>query len=385
MSSTAISRRLGTQKKKGFPFAIEQVWLDREVSDHPQTIRILNKLGDVPVDIVEGARTVKHRQNLKAAKRQIFLTAYRGRAFKPCQGAGDFHLCCGYHVIDLVSGCPMECSYCILQSYLANNPVTTVYTNLDDILEDITTTLMKNPRRFFRVGTGELSDSLALDPVTDYASVLISFFASKRNAILELKTKTAFVDHLLGLKHKNHTVLSWSLNTDEVISSEERGTASLDERLRSAQKAQAAGFGVGLHFDPIIVSRGVAEDAESYLSVVAKTLEMLKPRQISWVSLGLLRYPTDLPSRAMERFPDTKIFTGELVPIGNKFRYPRFIREAIYRPLIEKLRTKLPSHKIYMCMETQTVWGAIDPSITTSAGIERRLCNTETIAFDYKT
>lgn len=326
---------------------------------------------------MEDLRAIKRTRNLEAGKRNLILTAHKGLAFKPCQGISRENLCCNYRVMDLVSGCPMDCSYCILQSYLANNPTTTIYVNVEDVLNEVARFLAAHPKKFFRIGTGELSDSLALDYLTEFSSVLIPFFASKQNAMLELKTKTVAIDHLLNLEHKGRTVIAWSVNTPGIIASEERGTASLDERLAAATKAAAAGFGVAFHFDPIILTHNA--NLDSYLDVVDKIFETVTARQISWISLGLLRYPPDLSEIARKRFPETKIFTGELVPAGNKMRYLRFIREAAYKPLWDKLISKIPPHKLYLCMETETVWEKIDPAVKSNACIEKRLCNTETI------
>lgn len=369
--------------RKAPSFEFDRIWLDKTVAEHPQTFRILNKLKDIEVDIIDDLNSVKNRRSLDSAKKQLLLTAHNGTSFKSCQGIGAGWHCCGLKTLNLVSGCPMDCSYCILQSYLANNPVTTIYVNIETILAEVSAFLSAHQNKFFRVCTGELSDSLALDTITEYAPILIPFFASKRNAMLELKTKTANVDHLLGLKHKNRTVISWSVNTPQIIETEERGTATLDERLAAAQKVASAGFGVGFHFDPIIATYA-EKDIEGYLDVIEKIFSAIEPRQISWVSLGLLRYPSDLPGIALKRFKDTKIFTGEFVPSGNKMRYLRFIREAVYKPLWDKLSSKLPAHKIYLCMETPAVWEKIDPSITSGACIEKRLCNTEAVPFDFR-
>lgn len=377
-------RQSSRAQKKISPFEIEQIWVDREVENHPQTIRVLSTLKEASVDVVDDPHCLKKRRNLETAKKQLLLTAHRGNAFKPCQGIGESHICCNLRVLDMVSGCPMDCSYCILQSYLANNPVTTAYVNVESILSEVAAFLSANSGRFFRICTGELSDSLAFDSVFKTAEVLIPFFASKRNAMLELKTKTAAVDHLIGLNHKNRTVISWSVNTPAIIASEEHGTATLEERLLAARKVANAGFGVAFHFDPIILVHGM-DDIGGYLEVVDKIFEAVEPRHISWVSMGLLRYPSDLPEIATRRFKDTKIFTGEIVPAGSKMRYLRFIREAAYKPLWEKLAKKLPAHKIYLCMETPAVWGKIDPAIKSNACLEKRLCNTEAIPFDFRT
>lgn len=370
--------------KKALAFAPDRIWVDRSVTDHPQTIRMLNKLPDAEVDVVDDVKFLKRPSDVTAAKQQMILTAHKGEAFKTCQGMSPSHLCCGYRVIDLVSGCPMDCSYCILQSYLSDNPRTTVYVNIEQILAEVSEFLSKHSTRFFRIGTGELSDSLALDAITEHASILIPYFASKRNAILELKTKAATVDHLLDLRHRNRTVISWSVNLPSIIASDERGTATLDERLAAAQRVAAAGFGVGFHFDPIIITRDFDAEVHEYTKVMDEIFQHVEPRQISWMSLGMLRYPRELARIATKRFPETHIFAGEVIPAGNRMRYLRFAREKAYRMLWDYLRQKLPPHKIYLCMETAEVWEKIDPSIRCSANIEKRLGNTENIAFDYK-
>ncbi|MFH1829394.1 MAG: radical SAM protein [Pseudomonadota bacterium] len=377
--SSLSKNRTMRPKKALLPFKPDYVYVDREVADHPTTLRILNRLSDVEVDIVDDVKRLKRPHDLADAKRQMILTAHMGQAFKPCQGMSEGHLCCGYKVLDLVSGCPMECSYCILQDYLSNNPVTTVFVNLDAILAQVTAFLNSHKDRFFRIGTGELADSLALDPIIDYASVLIPYFASKRNAILELKTKTSFVDHLLHLKHHNRTVIAWSLNTPSIIESEERGTATLDERFEAAQKAAQAGFGVAFHFDPLILSGSLPQDVAQYSTVIDRMLDEVPVNSIAWVSLGLLRYPPSLPGHAAKNFPQSRIFAGELVPVGSKVRYPRFIREEFYKPLWEKLCNKLPQRKVYLCMETPSVWKKLDSNVTQSSCIEKRLCNMESI------
>jgi DNA repair photolyase len=372
-----VSRLSSRRKNRSLAFAPEQVWVDRSVADHPQTIRILNKLPDARIDIADDVRRMKRPGDLSSAKRQMILTAHQGSAFKPCQGIGDNHLCCNYHVIDLISGCPMDCSYCILQSYLANNPITTVYVNIEEILGQVSTLLRENPRRNFRIGTGELSDSLALDQITDFASVLIPFFASKNNAVLELKTKTNMVDHLLDIRHGGRTVIGWSVNTPEVIASDEVSVANLDERLAAAAKVASAGYRVAFHFDPIIVNRGDRDEIAAYEGVIDRIFQTVEPSKIAWVSLGLLRYPSDLPAIARKRFPQTSIYNGELVGAGNKVRYPRFIRQEVYKPLWEKLTSKLAPRKVYLCMETKSVWGRIDPSVEENSCIEKRLCNVD--------
>lgn len=354
-------------------FPPEKVWVDREVEGHPLTRKILGRVGVVCVETVDDVHGLKRIGDLSKAKREWIITKHRGRAFKPCQGIGEDHICCCYHVIDLISGCPMDCSYCILQHYLENNPRTTIFVNIDEILDQVNQALKEDPDKFFRIGTGELGDSLALDSITGHAGELIPFFAEQTNAILELKTKTDSVDHLLDLPHNGNTVVSWSVNAEPVIEGEERFTASLKNRFAAARKCVEAGYPVGFHFDPIILSGDSSDEMLDYMNVIDRMFDAVDSQNIAWVSLGLLRLPYQMKAIVQHRFPDTRIFSGELVPAGGKMRYARFLREDYYRPLWNRLVKRLPPQKIYLCMETANVWNKLDPQITCHERLEDKL------------
>ena len=66
------------------------------------------------------------------AKRRLLLARHRGEFLKKCPGS-DGQVCCNYFVINFASNCPMDCSYCYLQEYLAENPALKVFSNVDDL------------------------------------------------------------------------------------------------------------------------------------------------------------------------------------------------------------------------------------------------------------
>jgi spore photoproduct lyase len=204
------------------------------------------------------------------------------------------------------------------------------------------------------LGTGELSDSLALEPIFPVSEFLVPYFADKDNAVLELKTKSAEIDHLLRLSHHNRTVVSWSLNPPEIIGSEERRTASLTERIDAAYRCQEAGYPLGFHFDPIL---HYEDWEEGYRETVFRLFDRIDPKRVIWISLGGFRYPRDLKRIAKERFPQAKIFLGELFPgRDGKFRYLQEIRVEMYRKMLEWLKEVDPNLFIYLCMESKEVW-----------------------------
>ncbi len=339
------------------PYTIKKIYLDEKAETDWVSQAVLKSLPDTPVERIQDKRSLIKRYLFRqdpigVGKTHLLLTRFYGRRLKPCPGTSS-HICCGYHVINAMTNCPMDCSYCVLQGYL-NNPFLTLYTNWDDLLQEIDTFLSGHVGPFLRLGTGELSDSLALDSVFPISQALVPFFAQRSNGILELKTKSDEVNYLLRLNHQGKTVVSWSLAPQKMIDREEKGTASLTERIDAAERCQRAGYPIGFHFDPIIYD----EDWEKeYSETIGRLFSQIDPKGVIWISLGGFRYPSQLKGIAKERFPNTKIFLGELFPgKDGKFRYFKEIRVEMYQKISGWLKEVNSDLFIYLCMESQEVW-----------------------------
>jgi spore photoproduct lyase len=287
------------------------------------------------------------------AKKKLVLTRHKGEFLKKCPGS-DGQVCCNYFVINFASNCPMDCSYCYLQEYLAENSALKVFSNVNDLLAEADELLSKHRRFFFRIGTGEITDSLALDPYIGFTREIIPFFAEQPNVLLELKTKSDCVEALLDLDSKDRVVVSWSMNPQGVIDLDEQGTASLDERLRAARRCQEAGYRLGFHFDPMIEYEGWERDYEEMLEQTFATVDW---QRIAWLSMGVLRNTLGLKRTMRDRFPRTRLLTGEqvLCPDG-KLRYFQPLRVAMYRKMLGWIRRAAPTVKVYLCMESKEVW-----------------------------
>jgi spore photoproduct lyase len=339
------------------PFQIEKIYLDVKSEGDWVSQTVLNALPQVPVEKIEDKRSLIKQFHclsdpIGAGKKNFLITPFYGKRLKPCPGTTN-HICCGYHVVNTITNCPMDCSYCVLQGYL-NNPFLTLYSNWEDLLQEIESFLSSHPQSFLRLGTGELSDSLVLDTVFPISPFLIPFFAQRNHAVLELKTKSAEVDHLLHLDHRKRTIISWSLNPTQMIEGEEAGTASLGQRVEAAQRCQERGYPLGFHFDPIIFYQGWEK---GYQETIVSLFKKIDSKGIVWISLGGFRYPPRLKAIAKERFPDTKVFLGELFPgRDGKFRYLEEIRVEIYQKMVQWLRDVDPNLFIYLCMESKEVW-----------------------------
>jgi len=343
--------------KKMVRYIPSKIIVDTKVRDSLLTHNILNNLPGVPVEYVADTSTaidaIRGRKDpLYAGKKVLLLTENRGRFLKPCPGTKEY-ICCGYRILNFATNCNLECSYCILQSYL-NNPAMVVYANIEDMFAELEDELSQDSESIYRIGTGEFTDSLALDHLTGFAKLILPYFAHKQNVILELKTKTDNIGNLIDLQHNGNTMVSWSLNTEEVAKREELFAPSIDDRIEAAFKCQNVGYRLGFHFDPLIYYPGWEE---GYQRTLERLFARIDTRNVSWISMGGLRFLPELKPIIQKRFPQSKIIYEEFVPgMDGKMRYFKPIRIEMYSRMLEWIRDYDPKLCVYLCMESREVW-----------------------------
>ena len=335
----------------------ERIYIESEVLNLRFCNNILQQFPNVEQIIVNSSDEIPELSDsdfsITRGKRILYLKRYQGSAFKLCPGFSLDVLCCNYYVIDLIENCPLECTYCILQAFL-NKPLIVFHLNVEEIIEQTLSTIKKNPQLPFRVGTGEHSDSLALDHIFQVNPYLVETFATLPNATLELKTKTDLIDPLIGLDHKGRTVVAWSLNPHEIIERNEFKTAPLEKRLQASTRMISEGYQVAFHFDPLIY---YPDWRIGYAQTIEMMFDYVSPRHIAWISLGTLRYIPILKQIAEERFPKISIFSNEFITASDgKMRYLKKIRKELLLTISGLIRKGGPGIPLYLCMEKHSVW-----------------------------
>jgi spore photoproduct lyase len=284
--------------------------------------------------------------------RLLEVVEYRGRFLRQCPGTRHY-LCCGYRILHIGVQCSLECTYCILQAYF-NQPNLRLFGNADEMLRLLADELASHPRELHRFGTGEFTDSLLLDPLTELSCRLVPFFAGRSNAILELKTKTDFIGQLLDLPHGGNTIVAWSLNSPTIRKSEESRAASIPERLRAALRCAEAGYSLAFHFDPLVEHPGWQA---GYGDVLDRLFEAVDPGKIVYISLGAFRFMPELRSLIQARHPRSRIVYGEFIRgLDGKMRYFRDIRVELFRFMQERIHRADPDLCVYLCMEGEDIW-----------------------------
>ncbi len=336
---------------------LEKIVVESSCAEYQITRTIIERAG-LPVTIVDESDFPalvdgQYPDNLSQGKKTLLLCLNRSEFLKKCPATREYR-CCDYQVINVGTGCPMDCVYCILQAYL-NNPYLTFFVNKEDLLSELDGKLSASESRLMRIGTGEFTDSMALDRFTHLSRDLVHFFAERTNAVLELKTKSAFVDNLKGLKHQRRTIMAWSLNSEKIMRTEEIRAANLEERLGAAAKCASWGYHLAFHFDPIISYPGWQQD---YRETIRKLFAAVPAAAIRWISLGGFRYLPKLKQIGTSRFPHSGIYHHEFIEgLDGKQRYFRPHRVQLYKVLYRELISYAdPSTCIYFCMESDEIW-----------------------------
>jgi spore photoproduct lyase len=353
---------------------IRRILIEKDARDYDMTRRILARLPGVPVEEIQDRSVLQPRGSnpadwLSESKAALLLAVQKGPFWRPCPGTKDY-ICCGYQILQVTLNCPFDCTYCILQGYV-NLPAITVFVNEADLLGELETKWAENPRKIWRLGTGEFGDSLALDDLMGLNERLIPWFARHPGAVLEIKTKWHRLEPLLPLGPTRQVIFAWSLNPPEIVQNAERGAASLPARLKAARQAEAAGFRLAFHFDPLIFFPGWEA---AYRETVAQLAEAVAPVNVAWISLGGLRFLPPLRRIIMKRFPASRIAAEEMVlaPDG-KLRYFKTLRVDLYARLREWLHQALPGVELYLCMESPRIWREVFGASPTEAELGRRL------------
>jgi spore photoproduct lyase len=352
-------------KKKITQFT--HVYIDSEVEKLPLSKRILAQLPGAQQIVISGQGELRQTLagvDLAAGKKRLWLTRFIGSQVKSCPGTDMAYICCNYHVVNEATQCPLDCTYCILQDYV-DLPIITIYVNTEDMLDQIQTLARQKQQRLWRIGSGELTDSLALDPLTGLSQALVARLGGQSNLLFELKSKTINTDSL-PVRGPGNFVLAWSLNPETIRTSEELHTASIAARIATAAEWQHRGYLLAFHFDPLVAHAGWQAN---YSEVIDLLREHIDPGRIAWISLGALRYNPNVREIMRRRFPGSSLpYEEEIRGDDGKIRYPRPLRQQLFAHIYGELQAWDKALFVYFCMENKTIWQRVMGFAPTDSG-----------------
>lgn len=263
--------------------------------------------------------------------------------------------CCPYHkLVPISNGCPYYCTYCYLAFvYRKFSPFIKVNINYDAMFKQVRKA-MKSAHGNVSFNMGEMLDSLALDHVTNLTTMLVPFFAGFSRGFLMLLTKSSNINNLLAVEPTGQAVVSWSMNSQEMIERHESGTASLTERIDAARRCQQHGCRIRIRIDPGIL---YPNWRTGYAALIQEMLTAIEPENITLGMLRLLPGHSRLAAAAYgnhaKELRDHNFVRGAS---DGKLRYPPKQRVEFYDFLIETIRSFNKEVSISLCRESPEIW-----------------------------
>lgn len=334
------------------------VYVETRSLDDPATKRILRSLPDCRVYEIRDHRRLEEEEvplmgyGSTIKKDVLVLAHHPGPFIRPFPGSDKEGEQTEFFIAH-ANGCPMDCTYCFLQSYFGHGaPV--AFSNTEDLLQELEEHLeQRTNEKTATYHAGEFSDALVLEPISGFASRAVPLFRSHPWATLELRTKCADVEHLLPDDLPLNVVVAWTLTPHEAWQRYENGTPDPVQRLRSARACREKGVRVGIRLDPALLSPG---GEQMYAALIQEVYRHLKPGSLESYVLGGFRYTSSLSNAIRERFPHCDLFGQEFVMCRDgKHRYFRPLRVSLYRKIIREIRKYDGQTSIRLCMETQQV------------------------------
>ena len=266
-----------------------------------------------------------------------------------CPVASPKTLCCNLMTLDAVDNCGYGCSYCSIQSFFDGKQI-----SFDRDFAQKLSRLELDPEQTYHIGTGQSSDSLMWGNSHGVLDSLLKFADENPNVILEFKTKSANISHLLKQNLPRNILYTWSLNTPDIILNEERGTVTLEKRIDAARKMANHGAVVGFHFHPMVHYDRWRED---YAAVFQLLMDNFDPAEVAMVSLGTLTFIKPVMREIRKRGIQTQILKMPLIEADGKLSYPDEIKQEMFRHAYQSFNQEWQQQVFfYLCMENQRHW-----------------------------
>lgn len=236
-------------------------------------------------------------------------------------------------------GCFNSCTYChVGKTY-------TVMLDIEKFIDNLAVLMSNNPQQKLYKYDNQC-DVPDLEPEYGAINKMVEFF-STTDKYLMLYTKSNNLDYLPGAdKHKGHTIVCWTLSSDDVSRNYEIGASSLEQRIESARKCKEKGYQVRFRFSPIIPVKGWKE---SYRKMIKKMFSKVRPEVICLEMLCHMNR-----KQQKELFPDLELPVKWMPNEYELFSAGK--RKQVYEFLIKEISKYDTLVKIAPCLETGKLW-----------------------------
>ena len=327
---------------------ITRIYIEKAIRNHPRVEKICLRFPKATLIPCERYGEVFNpkAQNFRFQKQQpalILAEKYKNFTLPAPLGYG-IGAKRNYYFSHMLN-CLYDCRYCFLQGmYQSANYV--LFVNYEDYQQEIKNICAASPNEDIHFFSGYDCDSLAFEPVTDFAAQFLPIFSETPNAWLELRTKSTQIRSLLNSHAFERCVVAFSLSPDEIAHKVEAKAPNLNKRLAAMVKLQQQGWQLGLRFDPLIYH---VDYKTLYQQLFAQVFAQIDLQQLHSVSLGTFRLPEKYFKKIHKLYPEEKLFANPLSCQQGMVSYKTALEEQMMADCSSMLLNYIPEDKFFPC------------------------------------
>lgn len=326
------------------------IYYENEVKGLPITSAILQRFGDIAQIPVRRYGEIFNRKaqnfRLQKSKPALILARKHDHWVLPAPAGYGFGDGESYYFSHMLN-CIYDCRYCFLQGmYRSANYV--LFVNYEDFADEINYKIRHRQSEYINFYSGYDCDSLALEPVSRFTEYFLPLFRENKNAVLELRTKSTQIRHLLDSQPVPNCVIAYSFTPEAVSTALERKVPALAKRIEAVSRLQELGWPVALRFEPLISHSGFENSYEELFSQIFSKVDANK---LHSVSIGLFRMPNDFYANIVKLYPDEKLFALGLQKGQRLTAYDEATEAAMVSACQSRLLEYIPREIYYRCKE----------------------------------
>ncbi len=327
---------------------IARIYIEESVEEHPRVREICQRFPKASLIPCKRYGEVFNpkAQNFRLQKRQpalILAEKYKNFVLPAPEGYG-IGAKKNYYFSHMLN-CLYDCRYCFLQGmYQSANYV--LFVNYEAYQNEIDSICRQSPREPVHFFSGYDCDSLALEPVTNFAAQFLPVFKKLPNAWLELRTKSTQVRSLLNAEPFERCIAAFSLSPDEIAQKVEAKAPPVAKRLQAMLKLQQQGWKLGLRFDPLIYQDNYKD---LYQRLFEQVFSIVKLENLHSVSLGAFRLPERYFKKIHRLYPEEKLFASPLSCEGGMVSYKNELERQMLDDCSRLLLSYIPKERFFPC------------------------------------
>ncbi len=298
----------------------KRVFFEKKSLEYPLGKKLYDLFNEMKVDVevMKSNRVTKipgktPAQAYSEGKRSLVVRVRKNKEFQTCKPSAHYQL-------PLISGCSGMCEYCYLNTRFGNKPYTTIYANIEEILNRADNYIKERKEEITYFEAAATSDPIPFERYTGSLAQAIEFIGKNKYGRLRFVTKFSDVESLANIEHNGHTTIRFSINSDLVIKKYEHSTDSLNDRITASKKIMDYGYNIGFIIGPVLLYNNWEKD---YLDMLENIKDKLKTHSDKKIRFEVIshRFTKSAKNKIKEIFPATSLPMNEE---ARKYKYGQF-------------------------------------------------------------